>query len=204
MKKLLSLLLVGIIASASCVNVYAYDLSKTTTDSVLHVSDSVLENDNGIPVGSAEYICDDTGTLIPVSSIPSFKTQEDADKYMDSLVSAVSIQPEAEFEEPISALARSSQDKIVASKKISAATLRLRTSYTKNSNGTASKAKAYTTFTGVTVGLSWHQKSITCSLSKNKKTISASATGDVAMYLLVDGMVELGRRTHSISGKVAV
>lgn len=204
MKKILSLLLVGIIASTSCINVYAYDASKTTTDNILYISDSVLENDKSVSVGNAEYICDNTGTLIPINAIPSFETQEDADKYLDSLVADISIQPKAEFEDSISTLARSSQDKVVASKKISGATLRLRTSYTKNSNGTASKAKAYTTFTGVTLGLSWHQKNITCSLSKNKKTISASVTGEVAMYLLVDGMVELGRRTHSISGSVKV
>ena len=204
MKKILSLLLVGIIASTSCINVYADEASKTTTDNLLYISDSVLENDKSVSVGNAEYICDNTGTLIPINAIPSFETQEDADKYLDSLVADISIQPKAEFEDSISTLARSSQDKVVASKKISGATLRLRTSYTKNSNGTASKAKAYTTFTGVTLGLSCHQKNITCSLSKNKKTISASVTGEVAMYLLVDGMVELGRRTHSISGSVKV
>ncbi|MDO5784740.1 MAG: hypothetical protein Q4P20_06725, partial [Eubacteriales bacterium] len=153
-------------------------------------------------VGNAQYIDDGSGTLIPIADLPSFATQEEADKYMDSLVSATTIESE-NIDKNYSVMAAStSSDKIIASKHISAALLRLRVQYTKNSKGQVTSRKPYTTFTGVTLGLSWHQKSCTSQLSSDKKKISASATGEVAMYLLVDGVLEFARRTHSISGKI--
>lgn len=188
--------------SAFAVSGSDYTTKTADTDSIIYISEDARNEDISIPVGNAQYIDDGSGTLIPIAELPSFDTQEEADKYIDSLVSSVTIESENIDKSHNVMAASTSADKIVASKNISAAILRLRVQYTKNSKGQVTSRKPYTTFTGVTLGLSWHQKSCTSQLSGDKKKISASATGEVAMYLIVDGVLEFARRTHHISGKI--
>lgn len=196
----------GMLISIIVPQAFAVDNSSHTKEninmaSVIYVSEQTWDQSDKIAVGNAEYIDDGSGILIPISQLPSFDTQEEADKYMDSLVSSVVV--EEEYIDNTVSVAATSLDKTVAQKGISGATLRLKVSYSKNSQGQVTSRKPYTTFTGFTLGLSWHQKRISSSLSSNKKKISASTSGEIAMYILIDGMLEVGRRTHSLSGTIS-
>lgn len=59
---------------------------------------------------------------------------------------------------------------------------------------------AYTTFTGFTLGIAWKQISCRSEVTSSGKDIYAAANGEFAYYLLIDGLIELGREAVSLSG----
>ena len=69
-----------------------------------------------------------------------------------------------------------------------------------SSSGHITYHSAYTSFTGFTLGIAWHQVSAHSEVTSSGKDIYATARGELAYYLLVDGLIELGRESVDLSG----
>ena len=203
-RKILSFGLAMVITCSTAVVALAD--SSDNSGSVIQIPDGVAGEIVRIPAGNAEYIKYNDGTLIKISDLPSFDTQEEADRYMENFINALECAESENINGSVE-ICSSHGDSIVDSRQISGATLRLRVSYTTygdNFTGSVTSCQAYTTFSGVTVGLSWNEKTCYANIvGSRKKDIYAYAAGEVVQSLLVNGIIETGRRSVTLSGTIA-
>lgn len=82
-------------------------------------------------------------------------------------------------------------------------TVELRVSYTTSGNfntGTITHNKAYTTFTGLTIGREWEERLCRSEVTSSGKDIYAMATGEVVTCFLVEDFIEISRTAVSLEG----
>ena len=156
-----------------------------------------------IPVGDAEYLDVGNGKLIKISELPSISSQREADTFISNLRQALA--NPTQHNPTIDYTARSTHGNVkVASIIINGLkTLALWVEFTTSGDsntGIVTYHNAYTTFTGFTLGIAWKQISCRSEVTSSGKDIYASASGEFAYYLLVDGLIELGREAVSLSG----
>ncbi len=206
MKKFLSLTLAFVLALAISVPAFAAEpTSSIPQGKVLELPYCQPGDTIKIPVGDAEYIDDGSGNLIKISDLLSFETQEDANTYMNSVLSELEqttqYNPSIDFNLKTRA---THGDAIVASKKISfAGHINLGVIFTTSGDhntGTITHHKAYTTFTGFTLGFGWDESVCSSQITSSGKDIYAVANGTLTYNLLVDGFIELGREPVHLEG----
>lgn len=156
-----------------------------------------------VPVGDAEYLDIGNGKLIKIANLPRFSSQKDADAFILGLRHAIS--NPTYFFPTIDFSSKSTHGNVrVASityNGVRTITLWVEYSTSGDSNtGTITYHNAYTTYTGFSLGIAWNQISSHSEVTSSGKDIYATATGELSYYLLIDGLIELGRESVRLSG----
>ncbi len=176
------------------------DYANTDLDSKIIETPSFNTNEIvRIPVGNAEYIKTKLGELIPITELEVFDSQTEINLYMNSLqvsmnsISNNSIVPYATY----------GNAKVASQKFGINAYVNLYVDYStsgNNNTGTITSHSPYTTFTGFTNGMSWEERHKSSRITSSGKDIYATASGEVVSYLLIDGLIEMGRTPANLSG----
>ena len=213
MKKFVSIALVAALVFSLCANsAYAINVGQTnvsaeraaiSSDKIIELPYCPVGETIRIPVGDAEYIDDGTGNLIKISDLMSFSSQRNAANYID--IMSELLQPPVQYKPDINYATKATHgDALVASQSIGGlSTVSLRVAYTTSGNsntGTITYHAAYTTFTGFTLGFGWDEKNCYSQVTSSGKAIYAKVTGELVYNLLVDGFIEIGRRSITLDG----
>lgn len=156
-----------------------------------------------IDIGNAEYIRTSDGQMLKVDDLLCFATQAEADEYINGLKDK--LRTPVDHAATISFNARATYgDALVSSITYNYLnTLALRVEYTTSGDantGVVTYHKAYTTFTGFTLGIAWNEITCNSQITSSGKDIYATAHGELAYYILIENLLELGREAVSLSG----
>ncbi len=162
---------------------------------------------SGLYVGEDRPIVEINGKQIDTSTLPQFDSHEEAVNY----IKAVSKMQYRNYvvdgmnrSGVLSVQATTSGNAMVAAYQVGVgAQVRLNVSYTTsgpNHSGKVISHSAYTTFTGLTNGFGWEEKSCSSFVRSNGKDIEATATGELVAYFLVGGFIEYFRDELTLSG----
>lgn len=69
-----------------------------------------------------------------------------------------------------------------------------------NNTGTITHYDPYTTFTGITFSMEWHETACDGYITSSGKDVYAYARGEVISYLVVNGVIEVARTPVSLNG----
>lgn len=156
-----------------------------------------------IPVENATYIVDANGKKTPISELPSFSTQQEANAYIQKILADLQT-PYAAAPVFINFNTRAGHgDSIVAQENAGFATLSLHITYTTsgdNYTGRITACGAYTSFTGITAGFGWDERTCYAQILSSGKDIYGYAAGDLTYNILIDGFIEIGREPITLSG----
>lgn len=159
-----------------------------------------------VPIGNAQYVDFGDGNLVPVSDIPTFNTQAEADAYVAEISAAINSAPteeRIELDTENALLSSYSYDTVVATKAVSLGNVKLHVAYTTsgaNHTGSVTQHSAYTEMSGFTYGFDWEENSCYTTLQSSGKDIDAYANGTLKYYLLVNTNLEIYRASVTLSG----
>ncbi len=156
-----------------------------------------------VEIGDAEFIQTNEGKVIRITDLLSFSDRNEATQYVQGLKKA--IQNPCDHNATIDFSARATHgDALVRSITYNYLnTLALRVEYTTSGDANTGKItyhRAYTTFSGFTLGIAWNEITCNSQVTASGKDIYASANGELAYYLLIEGLIELGRESVNLSG----
>ncbi len=203
MKKIVSILLSLSIIFSISITAFASEASNSVPeDKILVLPDVKVGQTLKIPVGDAEYIDDGRGNIIKISDLMSFDSQAEANNYIDNLLNdkPIKYNPTISFA-PIKRATHG--DVIVARQSVATGSINLGVVYTTSGDshtGTITSHEAYTTFTGFTLGFGWDESLCSSQITSSGKDIYAVAKGTLTYNLLVDGFIELGRKSVYLDG----
>ena len=199
MKRIISFLMLIVMC---CVFLMGSAESKQS-NKILIAPEAPLGKTISIPVGEAEFIRLSDGSLITIADLTTFSNQNEATAFIQG-IRAANNQP-VQYNPTIDFNSRATHgNALVASITYNYMnTVGLWVEYTTSgdsSSGHITYHSAYTSFTGFTLGIAWHQVSAHSEVTSSGKDIYATARGELAYYLLVDGLIELGRESVDLSG----
>ncbi len=152
----------------------------------------------------------ENGHIIELNKIPHFNNRKDADNYLNlvrSSVSNLNKLPILSDSRNNSSLPTRDSDHtntiLCQSIGYALCDLDLYVTYTTHNNS-ISDCSAYTSLSGFTFLVEQEEHSNTCYVKSNKKDIFASCAGDMILYFLFDGVLEIYREHYTISGTVHV
>lgn len=202
MKRFVTLLLIAVF----CFNIFSFVLAENEridSEKILVLPNCSSGNKIKIPVGNAEYIDIGDGSLIKISNLLTFSNQNEADAYVHGLKTALQapIQCNPTIDLGMRTTHGNVQVSYITYNYLN--TISLWVEYTTSGNyntGSITYHNAYTTFTGFTLGIAWHQVTAHSEVTSSGKDIYASATGEISYYILIDGLIELGRESVNLYG----
>lgn len=209
MKRLLALLLAftmtfSISFSATAL---AAETSNVPSDKIIRLTDCPAGQTITIPVGDAEYIDDGNGKLIKISDLPTFSNQQEANSFISGLRNALSNPIQHDPMSEYATMSTNGNHKVASITYNYTTTIALWVEYTTSGNSNTGKVtyhNAYTTLSGYTLGVSWHEITCHSEVTSSGKDIYASATGNLVYYLLIEDLLEVGREVVNLSGYCAV
>lgn len=177
--------------------------ASANSSKVIEVPYNEIETSQTIKIekGDAEFIRGINGELIKLSELPCFSTQQEADQYKNKLKYESN-----EQKDTINPLA-TSRDILIGRHTFWSATVDLRLSYTtsgNNNTGYIQSHKAYTALSGVTLGIQYTEKNTNSKIASSGKDIYCYTYGEIALYLLVNGVIEITREPVNMSGTAYV
>lgn len=204
MKRIISLLFVTVICFTMVLTTsgFADNGTDISSDRILRLPNCPIGTTMRIPVGNAEYIETAEGQLLKISDLPHFYSQKEAASYIQNIKIA-SAYPVRHPIRLANTLASNYNYRVASVTYNYLNTVALWVDYTTSGashTGVVTYHNAYTTFTGFTLGIAWHEISCHSEVTSSGKDILASAHGELAYYLLVDGFIELGREAVNLSG----
>ena len=198
MKKLVFLFVCCLVISMVGMIAYA-------DDNVLQVTYPAVGNRVYIDIGNAEYLDFGDGKLVAVSSLPKFNSKAEANAFIDDFIDDASCVQIDNGEKGVATYATRAD--VLVAKRYSGMFdrfyIELRLSYTTSGDGntgTITRHDAYTTYGGVTAGISWDERMCTSEITSSGLDVYCHAAGVVSGSLLIDGLMELYSEPVTISG----
>jgi hypothetical protein len=173
---------------------------------------STYKNDDSITqvvVGNEKYVKLRDGKIISIDSLPSFDSYEEANNYRNSLVTSIMDSESLDSQKILindnhSQLLSTHSTVTVASANFSFnCWVSLKVSYTTSGDhntGVITHHNAYTTLSGYTLAVGWEQTSAHSEITSSGKDIYAEGSGELITYILIKGLIEIGRQTVNLHG----
>lgn len=204
MKKTMFILALVVLGLFCCVSFAEED---SASGNIAEIPFCPVGTTQTIDIGNAEYIRTSDGQMMKVDDLLCFSTQAEADEYINGLKDK--LRTPVDHAATINFNSRATYgDALVSSITYNYLnTLALRLEYTTSGNantGVVTYHKAYTTFTGFTLGIAWNEITCNSQITSSGKDIYATANGELAYYILVENLLELGREAVNLSGYCAV